>query len=211
MHVHLSPSFAGLLSARCAVAPLGGDATRWHQRARSMRRLRAGQVKVSRQHWRSGGCDTFVATRMHWWLDCGWVHGRNRSRGRGSRLVDPAPQQGRTKRICNPNGGQVSLICSAQKVKRERITPSTAWLVGHGRTRKQIHQPCPSPFTRNRLAIELFLIFCQSFQRQEHIIALFPWCSLERNCVLWLVSRACKVALPFLSHLSGSTFLAWRA
>ena len=27
----------------------------------------------------------------------------------------------------------------SQKVKRERITPSTAWLVGHGRTRKQIH------------------------------------------------------------------------
>ena len=81
----------------------------------------------------------------------------------------------------------------SQKVKRERVTPSTAWLVGHGRTRKQIHQPCPSPFTRNRLAIELFLIFCQ----------LLPTARTHHRIVSWVFVGKELCALVGIESLQG--------
>ena len=90
----------------------------------------------------------------------------------------------------------------SQKVKRERMISSTPWLVGHGRTRKQIHHPCPSPFTRSRLAIELFLIFCQ----------LLPTARTHRRTVslVFVGKELCALVgieslegcSPFLSHAS---------
>ena len=105
----------------------------------------------------------------------------------------------------HPNRGQVSSICSARKVKRERITPSTALLVGHGRTRKQIHHPCPSPFTRNRLAMELFLIFRQLLPtaRTHHRIVSLVFVGKELCALVcieslegrpsFLITRTCQV------------------